>query len=249
MHQGGLGLVRLLPGEGGEELGHTGHLAGAAGLPLRGPAPQLALDVAAVASEVGQPGGLEVDRVDAGEHLDEVVGEVPPLLCRQARGLVRLAEDHTVDLGHDVEGSARHLGVVTQGEDPRHRHVGVLQGREHAVLARHVVRARQQLPERRSAHDHRALLAAHAVGEVGQAAGDDLGAPGVAELGQLRRRPAREGLPGQPGGLLVGEPGGLLEWLPLDTAHARSSLAAMRAPARRAARLAIDILCTSVAPS
>ena len=75
MDQGRLGLRWLLTGQGVEQLGHARHVARATRLPLGAPAPQLARDVAVGPAEVAQTGGVEVDRVDGGEHVDEVVGQ------------------------------------------------------------------------------------------------------------------------------------------------------------------------------
>jgi len=236
VHQRGLAVCGALSAERVEELGHALDVAGATGLPLGGPAPQLPLDVAVGAAEVAQAGRVEVDLVDPGEDVDELLRQGPTLCRAELGGLVRLAVDDAVDLGHGVERRTDDVGVVAQREHPRHRDVSGAQGGHHTVLPRHVVCARQQLPERGSSDDDRVLPAADAVGQVGQAAGDDLGGPVVAEPGESAAGPGREGLPGQAGRLRAG-------------GHAVVSLAAMRSAARRAARLARDILWTSVAPS
>ena len=71
--QGRLGLGGCSRRQGPSSSVHARQVAGPTRLPLGAPAPQLALDVAVRPAEVAQTGGVEVDGVDGGEHVDEVV--------------------------------------------------------------------------------------------------------------------------------------------------------------------------------
>ena len=65
--------------------------------------------------------------------------------------LGRRARDLPVDLVHHVEGRVVDGEVVAERERARHRHLGGRERGQHLVLARHVVRGRQHVPERRAA--------------------------------------------------------------------------------------------------
>ena len=65
------------------------------------------------------------------------------------------------------------VGVVDDVDRARHRHGGAGEGGDHPVLAPHVVRAREHVPERRAAHDERRAGSVDGVREVAPAAGDD----------------------------------------------------------------------------
>ena len=141
-------------------------LAGLLLVPLAVPALQLALDVALVATEIGEPGRVEVDGVDRRHRVDERpagVGAAPRASsARSAVGVI--AHDDAVDEAHHVERRVVDRLVVAQPERRRDRHGGALQAGDDAVLAAHVVGARQHVAERRAAQHEAAAVGARARG-------------------------------------------------------------------------------------
>lgn len=78
-----------------------------------------------------------------------------------------------IDEFHDVERHAVDRLVGAQPGDRGHGDVGRLQPRNNSVFATHVMRARENMAEWRSAqHEAGAVTPGHGHGEVGVAAGD-----------------------------------------------------------------------------
>ncbi len=180
--------------------------------------------------------------MDGSQHRHEVVAEGVPRGLRQPGGVLGVPVDDAAHVLHDVERGAEHLRVLAQGEHGGHRHVGLLQSRQDAVLADHVVRTGGQRAQGRAADDDTAATARDPVGEVGQATGHERRVPVRSEVGYAAGRPLGERLAGEAAQLFGPRPVG---------GHAPGSAvrAATRSAARRAARRAIDIRCTSEAPS
>jgi len=143
--------------------------------PLLAPPAHLSLEESLGVTEVAQPDGLVVDRVDAGEHVDQLARARRRLLLAEPGDVLGRARDLTRDPLHHVEGRAVDGIVVAEGEGARHGHVGVGQRAEHPVLAAHIVRGRQHMAERRAAQDPVALTVGDDVGEVRLPARDELG--------------------------------------------------------------------------
>ena len=147
------------------------------------------------ASEVAETDRLVVDRVEAREHVDERVAAPPRVLGREPRHVVGRTQDPSVDAFHHVEGRAVHVVVLAQGVDARHGHVGGCQRGDHAVLARHVVRGRDDVTERRAPQHPCACAVGDGVREVGATAGDELGVQWRAGgTGNVLGEPRRESL-------------------------------------------------------
>ena len=124
-------------------------LAGLRVLPLRRPPLQLALDVALALGEVAEPDLVDVDGVQVGEHVDEVLAQPRPQLERQlGRRVLGAVEHDAVDEAHHVERRAVDRLVGAQPERRRHRHGGRADGGDDPVLAGHVVGRGQHMAER-----------------------------------------------------------------------------------------------------
>ena len=117
------------------------------------PTSHLALDVAVGPTELAETGRAIVDTVDRDEHVDELFGTAARVVVRQRSDFLRRAEDDAVDLLHHVEGRVVDGEVLAERERGRNGDVGGSEGREHRVLARHVVRGRQHVAERRAAQN------------------------------------------------------------------------------------------------
>ena len=99
-----------------------------------------------------------------------------------------VADDVAVDPFHDVEPGADHRLVLAEGDHLGHRDSGALQRREHAVLARHVVRGGEHVRERRPANHETALAVVDDVREVRASAGDHLAAQRARKSSDARRQ-------------------------------------------------------------
>ena len=166
-----VGLVRVEPRHHRLEVGHV---LGAGVAVARRPALDLAADVARALAEVGEAGGLRVDAVQLGEHVDGVEAQGARLLGRERHvGRPLAARDHAGDPVHRVEVAADHVGVVAEGD---HRGDVVEDRRERRlddVLPVHVVRAPGLGALRGAPHDEvAARRVAQQVGQVGGAAGE-----------------------------------------------------------------------------
>ena len=65
-----------------------------------------------------------------------------------------VAQHISVDELHQVERTVVHRLVRAEGQRRCYRHVRVTQGRDHPVLARHVVRRGQDMADRRPPQDN-----------------------------------------------------------------------------------------------
>ena len=109
-------------------------------------------NVGLVTTEIGEPGGVEVDGVDRRHRVDErAAGVRPGGLGESLERDGAVAHDDAVDVAHDVERRAVDGGVGAQAERRRDRHAGPLQAGDDAVLAAHVVGAGEHVAERRPA--------------------------------------------------------------------------------------------------
>ena len=155
---------------------HVGQIAGPLRVPLAVPAAKLAGDVVLVLAERVEAGGGEVDGVDRGHRVDDRLAGVPASLRRQHGFGCRGITDHVaVDESHDVERRAIDGYVLAEAERWRHRHCGVLQAGDDAVLAAHVVRAGQHVAERRAPqHGAGPVRAGHGECQVGVPPGDQV---------------------------------------------------------------------------
>ena len=145
-------------------------------LELAVPPLELPGDVALVLAEVAETDGVDVDGVDAGEHVgDRLAGPAPAGLVEEGLGGLLVAQHEAVDERHDVERGAVDRFVGAQAERRGHRDVGGRQRRDDPVLAAHVVGGGEHVAERRPPqHEVVAGGAGDAEGEVGVAAGDEL---------------------------------------------------------------------------
>ena len=182
----------LLGDAGGERLVHLvdrGNLSRLGLLELRIPALQLAGDVALLAGEVRQAHGVDVDGVQVGQHVDEVEAEPPPLgLVVHPLRHAAVMQDVAVDVPHDVERGAVHVGAEAQSR--RHRNGGGAEGGDDLVLAAHVVRGGEHVVERWPAEDDSTAGGVGDLeGHVGVPARDEVEAQGWAEVGNVLGHP------------------------------------------------------------
>ena len=173
MDDRGGALGRQRPHELVAQLVERRELAGLRGVPLLRPAAQLALDEAGRSAEVLEADGGRVDGVQVGEYVDERCSDRRPRLgtVRVPRRQ-RVAADVAEHALHHVEVDAQRPVRAAEMQDARHRHGGALERVQDAVLADHVVRGGQDVPERRAPEHHLAGVAGDPVREVGLAAGD-----------------------------------------------------------------------------
>ena len=122
-------------------------VAGARGLPLLRPAPDLAREVVAGPSEPLEPDRPPIGHVEAGQRLDHAVIDAGARLARQLRQ-GRLPEDAAPQALHQVEGRADHAAVVAEQDRAGHRHVGLRERLDHPVLAVDGVGGGQELARR-----------------------------------------------------------------------------------------------------
>ena len=125
--------------------------------------------------QVAEPDIVDVDGVEVGQHVDEMVAR------RHAEGrielpaLLRAIEHLAVDELHDIERRAVHRLVRAQAERLGDRNGRRTEGGDDAVLTPHVVRRRQHVAERRAADDDPpAVGTGHRVREVRAATTDQL---------------------------------------------------------------------------
>ena len=107
--------------------------------------------------------------------------------------------DHVpVDPLHDVERGADHGVVLAERDHVRHGDARALQGREHPVLASHVMRSREHVREWRASHHKTALTVIDDVREIGSPAGDHLATKCSGESADVRFQISRECLEVEP---------------------------------------------------
>ncbi len=154
-------------------------LPGLAVFPLGAPALHLAGDVALAFGQVAEADGIDVDGVEVGEHIEEVLGGNRAEGLGQQGSPIHTIENHPVDEGHDVERCSVDLLVGAQAQRWGYGHTRGSHCGDDAVLARHVVGGGQHMTEGRSAeHESGAVGAGDGVGEVGPATGDEVEAEG-----------------------------------------------------------------------
>ncbi len=146
-------LARNPLAETTRDLVHYGKLAGLAVLPLGGPSPHLAFDVALASGEITETDLIDIDSMEIREHIDQVLTGRNPQLHRQQRRTFGAVQHDPVDELHHIEGRAVDVGVRAQPKGPRHRYRCLPDSRDDAVLPGHVVRCRQNVTGRRSTQD------------------------------------------------------------------------------------------------
>ncbi len=163
-------------------------------VPLAVPTLELSFDVALVASERVQADRLEIDGVDGCHRVDERPARVGAgALGQRAFGRLAVAQHVTVDEAHDVERRAVDAQVVTEAFDRRNGNRRALQCRQDAVLATHVVGAREDVAERRPAqHECRSARAGDPERQVRVAAGDHVEPERADRPGDVRFEPGRD---------------------------------------------------------
>ena len=143
-------VLRLVGLEPLHHRGEIGHVRGA-GPPVPGrPALDLAAHVALTAVEIGEPGGVDVHRVQVHQRVDRRLGQSPrgDAIHAQFPRQV-LAQDRAAHPLHHVELGADDRQVVAEPHHPRDERVHGPQRRLHSVLAAHVVRPAGLRPGRR----------------------------------------------------------------------------------------------------
>ena len=127
----------------------VGTLGAGCGLDLPQPAPELPSHVALPPAQIAQPDRVDVDAVQAGQHVGEGAAEHPPGRDLQgASSLVGVADDQPVHVVHDVEGGAVHVRVGAEPEWPRDGESHRMQGGDRQVLAAHVMGSGQHVVQR-----------------------------------------------------------------------------------------------------
>jgi hypothetical protein len=113
--------------------------------------------------------------VQVGEYVDQIEPGGTAELRAEECSLVGAVEHHPVDETHHVERSTVHLVVGAQPERRRDRHRGQADRRDDLVLARHVVRRREDGTGRGPPeHVPGAVGTGDGVGQIGAAARDGI---------------------------------------------------------------------------
>ena len=131
-----------------------------------------------------------IDGVQGGKGVDHPFADRAGPLRAERRQLSGRPVRGALDVRHDVERGTEHVIVVDERERLRNRNVCGPERGDDGVLAGHVVRGGEDVPERRAAHDPGALAVPDAVGEVGLASGDEDAGERAGERG---RRVVAEG--------------------------------------------------------
>ena len=143
--------------------------------PLRTPAPDLAFQIAARLTEIGEPHRGRVDGVQVCQHLDQRVDAgVDDVLVPHRLELGPAAHHLPRNVFDHLERGTEHRVVVAQRDCAGHRNVGVSQPGDHGVLPRHVVRGWRQPVQRRAAQHPFRRVVGDQKGQVGAAPGDQL---------------------------------------------------------------------------
>jgi hypothetical protein len=111
--------------------------------------------------------------VQVGKHIEQVLADLWPQVERKGGGSIGTVEHDSVDEAHDVERCAVHRRIGAQSQRLGHRHHGLANRRDDAVLAGHVVGRGKDLGEWRAAqHESPVVGIGHGVCEIGSPAGD-----------------------------------------------------------------------------
>ena len=140
---------------------------------------ELSIEIAVGAAEVAQPDRCRVHRVQVGQTLDQLDAQPADAARGEGAVLARPAHhDAGRPLHHEEGGSGDpvRLGVVDDVDRHGHRNSRALQGRDHPVLAAHVMGRREHVPERRAPQHERDPRALDGVGQVRPPTGDHRGA-------------------------------------------------------------------------
>ena len=141
--------------------------------PLHRPPLDLALDVPLAFGQIAEADVVDIDIVQIGEHVEEVLAGRAAVPSGSVSGPVGPVEHDAVDEAHHIERRAVDRRVGAQPERLRHRHVGRADGGDDAVLAGHVVCGGEHLGEWRAAqHESAAIGVGHREREVGSPTGD-----------------------------------------------------------------------------
>ena len=97
-------------------------VAGLRLLPLAGPSLDLALDVPFPLGQIAESHLIDIDIVQIGKHVDEVLADRGPQLHRQVASTLGAVEHDTVDVAHHVERRTGDRAIGAQPEGVRHRH-------------------------------------------------------------------------------------------------------------------------------
>ena len=144
---------------------------GLGGAVLLGPAVDLARDVIAGPAEIAETERCVIDAMQARDDVVERVVDARARSARREPGKRRLPEHAALDVIHDVEGGADDALVEAQRVRARHRHIGLGERGDDAVLAIDRVRRRQQLARRLAAqHEAPSVRRRQQEGRVGLAA-------------------------------------------------------------------------------
>ncbi len=93
------------------------------------PAPHLPLDVPVALGEVAEADRVDVDRVQIGQHVDQMLARTASLLDAHGCCPVGAVEHDAVDVAHHVERRAVDVDVGAHAHRPRHRDVGTCRPR------------------------------------------------------------------------------------------------------------------------
>jgi hypothetical protein len=155
------------------QLVDAGQRAAARRVELLLPTADLPGEEALRVAEVGQPHLCRNYRVQLRERADQALGDNSGPDGPDRGQLVVRPVDDSVDVGHHVERRADHVRVRAQGVGQRNGNRGIAQCGDHPVLAFHVVRGGEHVPERRPAHHPAPGAVADLVREVGPAPRDE----------------------------------------------------------------------------
>ena len=112
---------------------------------------QLTADQFVAAGEVAESDGVDVDRVQRDQRVDERLAGGPARRFVEGQRGVGVVQDDARHVRHHVERRADDVGVGAVGHRLRHGHRGRAERMDDAVLAPHVVRGGEHAVQRGSA--------------------------------------------------------------------------------------------------
>ena len=175
MNDGGRSLLGYGGGESRRQLFHDRHVPVACGLPLSGPARNLALDIGLLAAEIAESAGVDVDGMNGGEHFDEGLAGAATCLRGKRLSGRPVPSDHPVDEVHDVKGRPVDSVVGAESDEWWNRHVGRGKCVDDLEFTTHVVGGGEHVTQRRATeHPTGSVPVRHPIAEVRESASDEV---------------------------------------------------------------------------
>ena len=169
-------------------------MLGLRGAVLPGPAADLTFEVVTGATEVRESECAGIERVQRGQNPVHLVVDSGALAAIADFAELGVPEHAALQILHKVEHGADNALVLTQQVGIGHRHIGVFERAQHAVLPIHRMRRGQQFPRRLAAQHPLPCAVVEQKRGVGLSAGKFLSAKRAGKARQLVAQVALQGL-------------------------------------------------------